>query len=194
MRRGYVIALLLELIGAGGALLVALRTWQVVTTRRAAPLPDDVLRVSGRTIDSASTAFALVALAGVVAVLATRGVIRRLVGLLVALAGAGLVWRAIVSWDAVGVDRARSLIADRHRTLTLGDGVVPAVTVHTVWPALSLACGVLVAVAGGLVAWRGQRWQAMSSRYETPASEADPAKAAASMWTAFDRGEDPTSR
>ena len=51
---------------------------------RAHPFTDDVVSVSGRTIDGAVTALALVALAGVVAVLATKGVARRVIGALVA--------------------------------------------------------------------------------------------------------------
>jgi hypothetical protein len=50
-----------------------------------------------------------------------------------------------------------------------------------------------VAAAGAAVAWRGHRWVAMSARYESaPRSQPDPAKAAATMWHALDRGEDPT--
>jgi uncharacterized membrane protein (TIGR02234 family) len=190
----FALALVLDLIGAAAALLIAIRTWQTITTPRPAPQPADVLHVTGRTIDSASTALALVALAGVVAVLATRGLARRIVGGVIALAGVGLVWRAIASSGAVGAAHARSIVADHHKTVTLGTNVVPIVTTHGLWPVLSAICGVLVLVAGGLVAWRGTRWQAMSARYEAqPAREVDPAKAAASLWSALDRGEDPTS-
>src|SRR4051812_39543684 len=90
-------ALLLDLVGAAGALLVATRHWQTITTPRPAPLHDDVLGLSGRTVDAAPTALALVALAGVVAVLATRGVVRRVVGGVLTLAGLALLWRAIAS-------------------------------------------------------------------------------------------------
>jgi hypothetical protein len=50
-------------------------------------------------------------------------------------------------------------------------------------------------VAGALIVWRGHRWQVMSARYEAqPDREAEQARAAASLWTALDRGEDPTGR
>jgi uncharacterized membrane protein (TIGR02234 family) len=187
-------ALVLDLLGAGGALLISSRAWQTVTTPRPSPLRADVLGLSGRTIDAASTALGLVALAGVVAVLATRGIGRRVVGAVLALAGVGLVWRALVSVHAVSAARARTLVTDHHPTVS-ADAVVPRVAVHSVWPVLSLFCGVLVAVAGALIVWRGHRWQVMSARYEAqPDREAEQARAAASLWTALDRGEDPTGR
>ena len=68
--------------------------------RRGAQFLDDMLPVTGRTVDAAPTAMALVALAGVVAVIATRGVARRVVGAVIALAGAGIVWRAAGGRDA----------------------------------------------------------------------------------------------
>ena len=196
----YAAALVLDLVAAGAALLIGGRTWQTVTT----PLGnrDDVLDLSGRTVDSASTALGLVALAGVVAVLATRGLARRIVGAVIALSGAGLVWRAVESFAAIGVGRARRLVVDRHKTVG-GSTVPPRIEVHTVWPTLVLVCGVVVLLAGLLIAWRGHRWGAMSARYENRAvaedaaqaeAEVNPQKAAASLWTALDRGEDPTSR
>ncbi len=188
----FAIALLLDLAGAGAALLIGLRTWQTITTARPAPLHDDVLRVSGRTVDAAPTAFALVALAGVVAVLATRGVLRRVVGAVLVLSGLGLVWRAVASAGAVGTHRARALVAGHHSTVDVST-VVPHVSTHAVWPALTVVCGLLVTASGALIAWRGHRWVVMSARYEAaPAAEADPGKAAATLWTALDRGEDPT--
>jgi uncharacterized membrane protein (TIGR02234 family) len=188
----FALALLLDLAGAGSALLIALRHWQTVTTPRPAPLPPDVLELSGRTVDAASTALGLVALAGVVAVLATRGLARRVVGGVIALAGLGLVWRALASAGPVSTSRARALVTEHHATVSAA-GVVPHVVAHVVWPALSVLGGVLVTVAGAVIAWRGHHWQVMSARYEAqPDREADPAKAAASLWTALDRGEDPT--
>jgi uncharacterized membrane protein (TIGR02234 family) len=194
MRRhaAFAVALLLDLIGAGGALLVSTRAWQTVTTPQPAPRHDDVLDLSGRTVDAAPTALALVALAGVVAVLATRGIARRIVGGVLALAGAGLVWRAIACSSAVSAQRARSLVSERHRTVEVS-GVVPQIATHGAWPVLTLVGGVLVAAAGGLIAWRGHCWQAMSARYEAPpTAELDDTRAAATLWTALDRGEDPT--
>ena len=70
VRRG----LLLDLVGRGGALLVSAGPGSDHVARRDR-CPTYVLDMTGRDVDSASTALALVALAGVVAVLATRGVV-----------------------------------------------------------------------------------------------------------------------
>lgn len=185
-------ALLLDVVGAGGALLLSTRHWQTITATRPAPLGDLVVQVSGRTVDSASTALALVALAGVVAVLATRGLARRVVGGVLALTGIGLVWRAAAAGAALSRDRAASIVADRHKSVDAAS-VVPHVATHNLWPVLSLVCGLLVLASGVAIAWRGHRWQVMSARYEAPADpQQQRSKAATALWTALDRGEDPT--
>jgi uncharacterized membrane protein (TIGR02234 family) len=185
------LALLLDLLGAGATLLVATRHWQTISTPT--PLRDDVLDVSGRTVDTAPTALALVALAGVVAVFATRGVLRRVVGGVLVLAGLGLIWRAAAAASAVGVQRARALVAEHHTTVEVSR-LTPHVATHPLWPALTVCGGVLVAAAGAAIAVWGHRWVVMSTRYEAaPTPQADATKAAASLWNALDRGEDPTS-
>jgi uncharacterized membrane protein (TIGR02234 family) len=205
-RGEYALALLLDLVGAGAALLISTRHWQSVLTPRPRPFRDDLLRVAGRTVDAAPTALALVALAGVIAILATKGMPRRVVGVVVALAGVGLVWRSLTGLQALGVSRARTLVQDKHPGIQLGSAV-PHVSVHSGWAVLSCLCGVLVLLAGALVAWRGHRWGAMSARYEAPVGEGHPAarvesaedaersrlRADASMWSALDRGDDPTN-
>ncbi|MDQ2796646.1 MAG: Trp biosynthesis-associated membrane protein, partial [Actinomycetota bacterium] len=161
----YAIALLLDLLGAAGALLVSLPTWQAITVARH-DLTGVTVDMTGRDVDSASTALGLVALAGVVAVLATRGLWRRVVGGVLALAGLGLIWRSSAAAGAVGSARARSFVEGHRQTFTVDAGVMPHIAVHAVWPVLSVVCGVLVLASGVLVAARGGRWQAMSARYE----------------------------
>ena len=199
-RTAYLGALLLDAVGAAAVLVIALRPWQTVTTPRSAPLHDDTLRLAGRTVDSAPTALALVALAGVVAVIATRGVLRRAIGVVLALSGAGIVWRSLDAAGAVSTARARSLVVEHHRAVVVTD-TRPRVEVSAAWPVLSVLAALLVLAAGVLVAWRGHRWSTLSARYEaTAARAADTAearestrqRAATTLWTALDRGEDPT--
>lgn len=189
-RRLFVVALALDVVGAGVALLVSTRPWQTVITHRPRPLADTVLHVSGRTIDAAPTALAVVALAGAVAVLATRGVVRRVIGVLVAVAGAALVWRSVLGFAVMGTARAQRLVASKHPGVALVSGT--HVSTQALWPALSLLCGVLVAAAGAVIAARGHRWVAMSTRYDAPTAAADRARSDATMWAALERGEDPT--
>jgi len=200
-RAEFALALVLELLGGAGALLIAGRTWQTALTPRARPLADDVLPLSGHTLDSAATALGLVALAGVVALLATRGLARRAIGGVLALGGGLLVWRSLTGLAGLSAARARSLVAARHSGVGVDVRVVPDVSVHAQWPVLSAACGSLILGAGVLVAVRGHNWGAMSARYEAPSARtpstedaaAARARADASMWTALDRGADPTA-
>ncbi len=198
-RGEYALALVLDLLGAGAALLVATRHWQTLRVPRERPFHDVVVQLSGRTLDGAPTAFAVVALAGVVAILATRGVVRRVVGAVVALAGAGLIWRSLGALAAVSPSRAAVLARDKHPGGQFGS-VLPQVGAHPVWAVLSAGCGLLVVGAGAAVAWRGHRWSAMSAKYDRaqqPIESAEDAERArqresASLWSALDRGDDPT--
>ncbi|HEV7192849.1 MAG TPA: Trp biosynthesis-associated membrane protein [Jatrophihabitantaceae bacterium] len=190
-RAAFGTALGLDLVGAATALLVSARPWQTVATHRPRPLSDTLLHVSGRTIDAAPTALGVVALAGLVAVLAIRGQPRRVVGALLALAGAALVWRSISGATAISVRRAQSLVTAKHPGIALVSGT--HVAVHDGWPALSTLAGVLVVAGGTLIAARGHRWAGMSARYESPSRPDDRARADASLWTALERGEDPTA-
>lgn len=194
------LALLLDLVGAAAALLIAGRAWQSVLTPRPRPLPQDLLHVTGRTLDGAPTALALVALAGVVAVLATRSRVRRGVGAVIALAGAALVWRSCLHFSAVSASRARSFVIDQHPQVSIPASGLERVSVHAAWPALSAVCGVLILVAGALIAWRGGHWAAMSTKYDAPArardaddEQAERVRAHAALWRALDEGEDPTT-
>jgi len=185
----FAVALALDLLGSAGTLLIASRSWQTLVQERDAPFPSVTREVIGRTVDAAPTALALVALAGVVAVLATRGAVRRVVGVVIAVAGVAMIWRALVSADAISDHRARVIMTGFVDVGFPG----PHVDTHPVWPVLTAVCGALVTVSGVVIAWRGHEWQAMSARYETPpAQESDQARTAATLWTKLDRGEDPT--
>ena len=64
------------------------------------------------------------------------------------------------------------------------------------WPLLTVACGVLIALAGALTVVFAPRWSAMATRYEAPTAAArrDGPATDIALWTALDRGEDPTTR
>lgn len=204
-RTDFVTALALDLLAAAAALLISTRIWQTVVTVRPRPLADDVLLVNGRTVEAAPTALALVALAGVVALVATRGWWRRVIGGVLVLAGTGLVWWSLAGLTPLPADRARALVTARHSGVGVDPAVVPQVSVHALWPWASAVCGVLVVLAGLLALVRGHRWTAMSSRYEPQAGGLSSAPDAAApggaehssstaLWSALDRGDDPTSR
>lgn len=207
-RRPLAYAVLLCLAGAGLALFAATRTWAAEVISRPAPLPPVRLTRTGGDLLPWLPALAVVGLAGAGAVLATRGLPRRIVGGLMALVGVAMALGAGFALlnPPTGVDPATG--AD-----LVTDPTGPA------WP---LLCGVGgLALAGGGV-WtlaRGQRWPAMGARYERGADTATPELSTSGAvdrptgggrarpsggigqpggrdliesWDALDRGEDPT--
>ncbi|MBO4210247.1 Trp biosynthesis-associated membrane protein [Micromonospora echinofusca] len=178
-RRQLAYAVLLCLAGAGLALFATTRTWVVELVDRPAPLPAIRQARTGAALLPWVSALAVVGLAGAGAVLATRGLSRRLVGVLLLLVGVLLV---------VGG----------------GSGLVspPAGAVSHQWPAFCLLGGVLVAVGGVWTVRSGNRWPVMGARYERRerpdapvAGTGRPAgdrPGTTQAWDALDRGEDPT--
>lgn len=171
---GYVMAGCLG--GAGLALIAARQQWAVRVTRREPPLSPLRETFAGADLVPWLPAVALVALAAGVAVLATRGVGRLLVGV-VAL-GCGL---AIMAGAGYGM-----AVAPAGGRVVVADGT---------WPLAGLAGGLMVVVAALLVVRNGRAWPSMGARYErghpsdpTMVADRDPAR----MWDALDEGADPT--
>jgi len=137
------------LMGAGLAIYAATRTWSLLVVGRPG-LPD--LRTASSGADRAPwlVGLALVALAGAGALLATRGVPRRVLGGLLAGAGAGVVAGAVAA--RAGLDPGRA-----------GPGA-------TFWPVVCGLGGAAILAAGLAAAGQGHRWPVMSSRYERPAA------------------------
>ncbi|GAA2880248.1 Trp biosynthesis-associated membrane protein [Nonomuraea rubra] len=150
----------------------------------------EVAAPTGGDLGPALTPVALAGLAGVVAVLATKGAGRRLVGALLALCGAGA---AAATWAALSGDNVTGWLREQnvlHGATDLPWEIAP------LWPAVA-AAGALLMVAGGIVAAvRGSRWAGMSARYDRGAGPHPEAKAQVSddraLWDALDRGDDPT--
>lgn len=207
-RRPAVLALLVVL-GAGAAAGAAAMTWW--TQVFADPLSGSITtRATGSQTDTLLVPVALVALAGFGAALATTGAVRRAVGAVLALGGAGaavLAVRALFSAPA-------GLRSD----LTRPADATGSAQVHVLGPLLGTLAGLLVGFAGVLVlagfgARRGRK--SLGSRYDAPVARrvkpvsdtagaatpapgptsADPAtdpNAAVQWWKALDAGQDPT--
>lgn len=170
-RRELVVAIGLVLVGSALALLASTQAWVSVAGLA------EVSGTRGRQVSPASFAFALVGMAGMVALLATRRLGRRAVGGLVVLAGLGLVW-------ASGWGRSSDVGG-------VGFGADAGDVSWTAWPWVSFAAGVVVVLGGVLAVVRGGSWPAMGSRYERPSGTARTAED--DTWRALDRGEDPTA-
>jgi hypothetical protein len=131
--------------GAALALYAATRTWSVQLTERPG-LSDLRSERTGAAEMPWLVALALVALAGAGALLATRGVVRRGLGVLLVAAGAALTVCAVIV--RAGLDPGAA-----------GAGA-------TVWPAACVVGGGLVVLGGLGAARHGREWPTMGSRYE----------------------------
>jgi hypothetical protein len=151
------------LAGSALALYAVTRPWEEIMTHRVEPFPPYTEINTGSELFPGLTAVAVVGLAGAGAVLATKGLGRRLVGVLLALVGLGL-----AVCGAVGV----------------GTG-------DTVWPAITLVGGAAVVAGGGWVVVAGHTWPHMGARYERTTSRGR--TGSTETWDALDRGEDPTA-
>ena len=212
-RREYLLTLLAGAVGAAFVLLAARQDWAHVVTIEPHPLPVSRVAVSGQDLVPAAGALGLAALAGLAAVLATRGLVRRIVGGLLAVFGVAIiasvslpVTAAQVRSAAAGASTAQagsvpggSTVGSGTTPGTGGSGVAGLSLASHVemaafpWRWAVLVGGLLILGAGMLVAWRGTRWPVMSSRYDRPASRKPPAAAdPASLWESLSQGLDPT--
>lgn len=158
-------------LGAGLALLATSRTWLVDTEVRPAPLPPLRDARTGGSLLPWLPALAFVALAGAGALLATRGVVRSAVGVLLVMSGLGLAAGALSQLPA-------------------GASVG--------WAVATAVGGAGVLAGGALTLARGGAWPGMAARYERPAptpvapEPVQRTRSKAELWDALDRGDDPT--
>ena len=179
-RREYALAVALGLLA--GALVTAgsSRAWATATAR-APGLPSSPLSVEGTDVAPVIAALGPVILAGAVAVVATRGLARRICGALVGLAGATVAVQVLTAGAALETALREELVSGTAGSIAASP-----------WRWVCLLGAVLAAVFGALVIWRADRWPAMGSRYEAPATRAGSVDEQADLWRALDRGEDPT--
>jgi uncharacterized membrane protein (TIGR02234 family) len=176
------------LAAAAGSVLVLValrRPWAVVTFAPPRPLPAQVVHVSGQDLVPVAAGLALAALACLAAVIATRGVGRRVCGVVLGVFGAcaGIASGATVSAGSAISVAAGRVGAPASAALSGGAGsttsgsasggavVMTGTAAHaaltaTGWRLAVLAGALLVLAAGLAVAWRGPRWPVMSGRYE----------------------------
>ena len=181
------------LLGAAGAGLVLLATrqgWAQVHSAAPKPLPASVVTETGQDLVPAAGALAVAALASLAAVLATRGVLRRVTGVVLAGFGAGIaaaVGAGISTANVIAAATARGAGSRGGGAGSVGAGSVTAgstsgsssalvagfpgrvVFAGVPWHVVALAGAVALIVAGVLVAWRAARLPVMSSRFDAPA-------------------------
>jgi uncharacterized membrane protein (TIGR02234 family) len=185
------LAVALCLLGACLVLVGLANSWLELAFTGSPVLPDTVVVVRGAEFVPGVRALAIVGLAGVVALLATRGVGRVAVGAVLAACGT-----AVVAVVVRLRSRFPEAVREVEQVSQQGALLFDEPPVPSAWLWVCVAGGVVLLLAGLLVAVRGPRWAALSRRYESPAARqdapADPTER--SLWEALDRGEDPTSR
>jgi uncharacterized membrane protein (TIGR02234 family) len=190
--RQYAAALLGGAAGAGLILLAVREQWAQAVFTPPKPLAAEVIGVSGGDLVPVAGALGIAALACLAAVIATRGIVRRATGVLLALFGAGAAIAVGTSSSAasvlsvaaskVGSPAAAAASGAVGSTTSgstgSGSSVVSLVgtTRHAImsgapWRLAVLAGALLVVAAGVATAWRGPGWPVMSARYDLHAKQ-----------------------
>jgi uncharacterized membrane protein (TIGR02234 family) len=186
-KREYGFALLVGAVGAGLVVLAVRQRWAQAVFTPPKPLSPQVVDVSGSDLVPLAGALALAALAGLAAVIATRGVARRAAGVLLALFGAGAGAAVMASVTAATVvSVAASKVASpgsaaisgaagstTSGTTAGGSFVVSGSTGQAImtgapWHVAVLIGALLIFLAGLATALRGADWPVMSARYDAP--------------------------
>jgi uncharacterized membrane protein (TIGR02234 family) len=169
---------------AGGLVLLASgREWAQAT------LPpgsggSGSLSVTGHQVTASIPAIAYALLALAVAILASSGFMRRVVGGVVTLVG---VLAIAVALHARG-DVSQALSDQEHGAT----GIAVHASANGWWVVVVIG-GLLAIAAGSLTVVKAGAWSRMSEKYDAPTSTSAPtADPGASTWDALDRGEDPT--
>jgi uncharacterized membrane protein (TIGR02234 family) len=207
MRREFALVLLAGAAGAGLVVLAVRQPWAHAVFTPPKPLPAQDIAVTGQQLVPLAGALALAALACLAAVIATRSVIRRAVGSLLAVLGAGTAVAAATAVRTSAVlaaARANALDGPLGGSTTSGSSSAGAVheiviagpgrviSAGAPWRVAVLAGAVAIAAAGVATAWRGSRWPAMGARFERSAPARRPDADSATMWESLSRDVDPT--
>ncbi len=202
MRREFTLVLLAGAAGAGLVVLAVRQAWAHAVFTPPRPLPAQDITVTGQQLVPLAGALALAALACLAAVIATRSVLRRAAGVLLAVLGAGAAAAVLAGLRAQAVLAAARASAVGPLGGSTTSGASSGGAVHEIviagpgrailagapWRAAALAGAAAIVLAGLATAWRGPRWPVMSARYERSAPPND----SANMWESLSRDVDPT--
>jgi uncharacterized membrane protein (TIGR02234 family) len=198
-RQELTVGVLLGAAGAGLMFLATRQVWAHVRTVPPRPLPASTVGVTGAALVPYADALVLAGLATLAAILATRRVVRRFAGGLLAVIGAALAASAFTLTSSGAIAAATSntspetaaagSVMDGSNTVRAGVPNVAGAASHVTfaaagWQVLVVVGAIAMIGAGALAAWRAERMAVMSSRYDAPAGgtarPVTPAEAAAS--------------
>jgi uncharacterized membrane protein (TIGR02234 family) len=178
-RRGLGVAVAGCVLGGAVALFAVGRVWLRYSVPRGG-LADLRSAATGHAVAGAAAPLALVVLAGVVVLPSTRGFGRRFAGVLIALAGLGISYLAVLAivltTDQLDVPEASNYTDGR----------------ATAWPWIALVAGVVAVATGVFATVASGRWPAMGRRYESVGAAKRGPVTETSIWDRLDEGDDPT--
>ena len=184
-RRAFVGVFLGCLLAGAVVVIASGRTWGRASLATVTGSVDRVT-VTGHGAEPALPALGIALLVLTAGLIAARGWLRRVVGLIVVVVGAVMIALAVASRSDVAT-------ALEHRAFAVRDS---AVAPHTsAWAVVSALAGVLAVACGAVTVFVGSRWPALGARYDAAGARGarrDGAANAMSEWDALDRGEDPT--
>src|SRR4051812_13337498 len=182
MKRGLLVTVAMTAV-AGALLLIASgRTWGAATVGAAGAARQHV-SVTGHDVEPALSAVGLALLAMSVALLAARGPLRRIGGLIVVAIGAAALAGGFRARDDVGHELALRVFASSAKTL---GGSRPA------WWLLVVIAGALAVVAGAATTIGAGRREGLGARYDAPTASTNVQANPADAWDAIEQGQDPT--
>ncbi|MCL2586317.1 MAG: Trp biosynthesis-associated membrane protein [Streptosporangiales bacterium] len=195
-RREYSLALLAGAVGAGLIWLALRERWAQAVFTQPRPLPQQTVNVTGSDLVPLAGGLAIAALAGLAAIIATKGKWRSGIGVLVALFGAGAGAAVMTTVTAATVISVASshvaspgsaamsgaagsttggssvsggsavVVSGSHGQAILGGGQ---------WQILVIVGALAIFAAGLATALRGADWPVMSSKYESPVGQRETA-------------------
>lgn len=187
--RSYLLALALLAVGAGALFLGYGRTWS--TTRLTeVGLPSLLVQLTGRDLQPVGAATAIVGLAAIAGLVATRRVGRILSGIVLLVVG---LLDAFLAFRFGMGDRTAIVAAVSERAgHDLDPEAVRAATSTSIWWLAAAFGGVCFVVAGLLTLTRSSTWPTLSSRYERGTDNGKTSSRPVSAWDQLDDGIDPT--
>jgi uncharacterized membrane protein (TIGR02234 family) len=211
-RREYGVVLALGAVGAVLILLALREVWAHAIYTPPHPIPAQDYAVTGQSLIPLASALAVAALACLAAVIATRGLARRVVGVLLAVIGG---YAAVTVTAAVTASAVLATAQSANAAITSGTGgnsttsggtagapagiLVSGAYGHAVmtglaWHVVAAAGALAIVLAGLATLYRGPAWPVMSARFERP-DRRSAARAAdsATMWESLSRDVDPTA-
>jgi uncharacterized membrane protein (TIGR02234 family) len=172
---------------AAGALLILLasgRQWAHTTLAGGIGGGPAALSATGHNVAPSLPALGIALLALSAAILAAKGLMRRIVGVVVVFVAAAVV--------GVGIT-ARGDVSSALEHREVG---VQGLAVHAsanAWWLVATVGGLIAVVAGVLTVLRAEQWSALGAKYDAPSAPKPTKDPAVLAWDALDRGEDPTA-